>query len=131
VHRYGAKGGLKPRGGGIHQGDRVLVYTGNDPRDHLTTPFLDACADRESLVLFTMWVKSEGRRRPPSVYLQDESFARLATAREVQEGPDGWRLLAGSWEARSRGKLRLVVTHQGRGICLIAKTGISIVPRAN
>jgi hypothetical protein len=128
VHRYGARGGLEPRAVGLSHSDRVLAYRGNDPRDHLTTPFLEALADKRSLVLFAMWVKSEGKTRPPLVYLQDDRFFRLATARPVHERPDGWRLLAGWWAARPAGKLRLVVAHQGRGTCLLDKTMISTVP---
>jgi hypothetical protein len=128
VHRYGARGGLEPRAVGLGQGNRILAYSGNDPRDHLATPFLEALADQRSLVLFTMWVKNEGKTRPPLVYLQDDHFFRLATARPVRQTSDGWRLLAGSWVARPGDKLRLVVAHQGRGACLLDKAIISTVP---
>jgi hypothetical protein len=121
VYTYGPSGGLRPNAQGPSPDNRVLAYSGNDPRDHLTTPFLETLPDEGSLVLFTIWLKPEDARKLPSVYVQDDSFTRLATAREVQQRPDGWRLLAGWWPARTGGKFRLVVTHQGRGNCLIDK----------
>jgi hypothetical protein len=128
VHRYSASGGLEPRPDGLGRGDRVLAYSGHDPRDNLTTPYLDILTDKRSLVLFAIWVKTEGKTRPPLVYLQDDRFFRLATARAVHERPDGWRLLAGWWPARPGGKFRLVVAHQDRGTCLLDKVMISTVP---